>query len=96
MTDRERRAVPSRRERARNMQPAEKCHSIVQVVLVRPDLNGVREPRQFRGLEQQALSGIAKDLTKMSARSFIKMLVPEEGTGTLFKWVAVLTAARMP
>src|SRR3954468_18074905 len=37
----------------------------------------------------QALSGIAKDLTKMSAKSFIKVLVPEDAQGTLFKWVAI-------
>jgi predicted MFS family arabinose efflux permease len=42
----------------------------------------------------QALSGIAKDLTKMSAKSAIKTLVPEEAEGTLFKWVAVLTGSK--
>jgi predicted MFS family arabinose efflux permease len=42
----------------------------------------------------QALSGIAKDLTKMSAKSFIKVLIPEEGKGKLFKWVAVLTGSK--
>ena len=42
----------------------------------------------------QALSGIAKDLTKMSAKSFIKVLVPEGRTGALFKWVALLTGSK--
>ena len=42
----------------------------------------------------QALSGIAKDLTKMSAKSAIKVLVPENARPSLFKWVAVLTARR--
>src|SRR4051812_271953 len=42
----------------------------------------------------QALSGIAKDLTKMSAKSFIKVLIPEENKGKLFKWVAVLTGSK--
>jgi hypothetical protein len=42
----------------------------------------------------QALSGIAKDLTKMSAKSFIKVLIPEDGQGALFKWVAVLTGSK--
>ena len=42
----------------------------------------------------QALSGIAKDLTKMSAKSFIKVLIPEDGKGALFKWVAVLTGSK--
>ena len=42
----------------------------------------------------QALSGIAKDLTKMSAKSFIKVLVPDDVKGALFKWVAVLTGSK--
>lgn len=42
----------------------------------------------------QALSGIAKDLNKMSAKSSIKLLVPEEESGTLYKWVARLTGSK--
>lgn len=42
----------------------------------------------------QALSGIAKDLTKMSAKSAVKVLVPSGGHGALFKWVAVLTGSK--
>lgn len=42
----------------------------------------------------QALSGIAKDLTKMSSKSAIKVLVPENAKGTLFKWVAILTGSK--
>ncbi|MBA3686840.1 MAG: organoarsenical effux MFS transporter ArsJ [Planctomycetes bacterium] len=42
----------------------------------------------------QALSGIAKDLTKMSAKSAIKSLVPEDARSTLFRWVAVLTGSK--
>ncbi len=42
----------------------------------------------------QALSGIAKDLTKMSAKSSIKVLVPEEAASSLFKWVALLTGSK--
>ncbi|WP_214001055.1 organoarsenical effux MFS transporter ArsJ [Arsukibacterium sp.] len=42
----------------------------------------------------QALSGIAKDLNKMSAKSSIKMLVAGEAQGTLFKWVALLTGSK--
>lgn len=42
----------------------------------------------------QALSGIAKDLTKMSAKSAIKVLVPADAKGALFKWVAVLTGSK--
>ncbi|GAA0787147.1 organoarsenical effux MFS transporter ArsJ [Marinobacterium sediminicola] len=42
----------------------------------------------------QALSGIAKDLNKMSAKSSIKLLVPEDAQGRLYKWVAILTGSK--
>lgn len=45
-------------------------------------------------MSAQALSGIAKDLTKMSSKSVIKLLVPEEESSTLFKWVALLTGSK--
>ncbi|MGI8660579.1 MAG: organoarsenical effux MFS transporter ArsJ [Thermoleophilaceae bacterium] len=42
----------------------------------------------------QALSGIAKDLTKMSSKSAVKLVVPEDAPGTLYKWVAILTGSK--
>jgi predicted MFS family arabinose efflux permease len=43
----------------------------------------------------QALSGIAKDLNKMSAKASIKTLLPEQGSESkLFKWIAVLTGSK--
>ncbi len=42
----------------------------------------------------QAISGIAKDLNKMSAKSAIKNLVPDEQQGSLYKWVAILTGSK--
>lgn len=42
----------------------------------------------------QALSGIAKDLNKMSAKSAIKMLVPADAQTSLYKWVALLTGSK--
>ncbi|MFW3613371.1 organoarsenical effux MFS transporter ArsJ [Billgrantia antri] len=44
----------------------------------------------------QALSGIAKDLNKMSAKSAIKSLVPagDEGHTSLYRWVALLTGSK--
>ena len=42
----------------------------------------------------QALSGIAKDLTKMSSKSSIKVLVPANAESALFKWVAILTGSK--
>ncbi|MDG1708053.1 MAG: organoarsenical effux MFS transporter ArsJ [Emcibacteraceae bacterium] len=42
----------------------------------------------------QALSGIAKDLTKMSSKSAVKLVVPAENDGLLFKWVSLLTGSK--
>lgn len=43
----------------------------------------------------QALSGVAKDLTKMSSKSAVKLVVNETaGEGLLFKWIAVLTGSK--
>lgn len=42
----------------------------------------------------QALSGVAKDLNKMSAKSAIKLLVPTDAQGTLYRWVAILTGSK--
>ena len=43
----------------------------------------------------QALSGIAKDLNKMSAKSSVKFLIPEQNQqGKLYKWVALLTGSK--
>ncbi|MDJ1018516.1 MAG: organoarsenical effux MFS transporter ArsJ [Paracoccaceae bacterium] len=41
----------------------------------------------------QGLSGVAKDLAKMSSKSAVKLLAPSEGDG-LFRWVAVLTGSK--
>lgn len=42
----------------------------------------------------QALSGVAKDLNKMSAKSAIKSLVTNDNQSTLYKWVSVLTGSK--
>ncbi|NNN43939.1 MULTISPECIES: organoarsenical effux MFS transporter ArsJ [unclassified Vibrio] len=42
----------------------------------------------------QALSGIAKDLNKMSAKSAIKTLVPNNAQGALYQWIAILTGSK--
>ncbi len=42
----------------------------------------------------QCLAGIAKDLTKMSSKSAVKLLVKEENQGGLFKLVAILTGSK--
>ena len=42
----------------------------------------------------QGLSGIAKDLTKTSSKSAIKLMIPSDAHSTLFKWVALLTGSK--
>jgi MFS family permease len=42
----------------------------------------------------QALSGIAKDLTKMSSKSAVKLVAPAGAPDALFRWVAVLTGSK--
>lgn len=42
----------------------------------------------------QALSGIAKDLNKMSAKSGVKLLLPEDAHSRLYQWVAWLTGSK--
>ncbi len=41
----------------------------------------------------QGLSGVAKDLAKMSSKSAVKILAPTSGGG-LFRWVALLTGSK--
>ncbi|MDG1280852.1 MAG: organoarsenical effux MFS transporter ArsJ [Pseudorhodobacter sp.] len=41
----------------------------------------------------QGVSGVAKDLAKMSSKSAVKLLAPTEGGG-LFRWVALLTGSK--
>ncbi len=41
----------------------------------------------------QGLSGVAKDLAKMSSKSAVKLLAPDRD-GALFRWVAVLTGSK--
>jgi predicted MFS family arabinose efflux permease len=42
----------------------------------------------------QALSGIAKDLNKMSAKASVKTLAGDGGESKLFRWVAALTGSK--
>jgi predicted MFS family arabinose efflux permease len=42
----------------------------------------------------QAISGVAKDLNKMSAKSSIKLLVSDHQKTKLYRWVALLTGSK--
>ncbi len=48
----------------------------------------------FYVMASQALSGIAKDLTKMSSKSAVKLVLQEDNHGQLFRWVALLTGSK--
>ena len=45
-------------------------------------------------MSAQAISGIAKDLNKMSAKSAIKNLVSKNEEGKLYRWAALLTGSK--
>ena len=45
-------------------------------------------------MASQAFSGIAKDLTKMSSKSAVKLVVPAGDESSLYRWVAVLTGSK--
>ena len=42
----------------------------------------------------QGVSGVAKDLAKMSSKSAVKILAPAGDKGALFRWVAMLTGSK--
>lgn len=42
----------------------------------------------------QGVSGVAKDLAKMSSKSAVKILAPGDQQGALFRWVALLTGSK--
>jgi len=44
-------------------------------------------------MAMQGLSGVAKDLAKMSSKSAVKLLAPAED-GALFRWVSILTGSK--
>jgi MFS family permease len=65
--------------------------------LVALSMLGLVDPRWLSVpyvMAAQALSGIAKDLTKMSSKSAVKLVVPEDAPSTLYKWVAILTGSK--
>jgi MFS family permease len=45
-------------------------------------------------MASQAFSGVAKDLAKMSSKSAVKLVLPPNAEGLLFKWVAILTGSK--
>jgi MFS transporter, APGE family, 1-arseno-3-phosphoglycerate exporter len=64
---------------------------LVALGMLAVNANGLTVPYAMLA---QALSGIAKDLTKMSAKSYIKLVVPEHDHQGLMRWVALLTGSK--
>ena len=59
--------------------------ALIMLALLHPEWSRVASVTYV--MAAQALSGIAKDLTKMSAKTAIKVVVPDGEDSTLFKWV---------
>jgi hypothetical protein len=66
--------------------------ALIMLAFLRPEWSRLASVAYV--MAAQALSGIAKDLTKMSAKTAIKVVVPEGEDSTLFKWVARLTGSK--
>jgi predicted MFS family arabinose efflux permease len=45
-------------------------------------------------MASQAFSGVAKDLSKMSSKSAVKLVVVEGDQSSLYRWVAILTGSK--
>ena len=45
-------------------------------------------------MASQALSGVAKDLSKMSSKSAVKLVLREGDQSSLYRWVAILTGSK--
>jgi hypothetical protein len=66
--------------------------ALIMLALLQPEWSRLASVAYV--MAAQALSGIAKDLTKMSAKTAIKVVVPDGEEGALFKWVARLTGSK--
>ncbi|MDB4564266.1 organoarsenical effux MFS transporter ArsJ, partial [bacterium] len=69
--------------------------SLVLLSLINPDWGLWLAVGYIMGT--QALSGVAKDLTKMSSKSAVRVLLPKEDSATqsgLFRWIAILTGSK--
>jgi predicted MFS family arabinose efflux permease len=67
---------------------------ILQIVALIMLLGDTADMTTIYVMVAQALSGIAKDLNKLSAKSSIKGLIREDSQGRLYRWVALLTGSK--
>ena len=74
------------------------CQIIALLALSLVPIDGVLVSSLVAVALIQGLAGVAKDLTKTSSKSAVKLLVPSQARGgeggTLFRWVARLTGAK--
>ena len=66
--------------------------ALIAISFVEPDWNKVLSV--IFVMACQALSGVAKDLTKMSSKSAVKLVMGSDEERALFKWVAILTGSK--
>ena len=66
--------------------------ALIAISFVEPDWNKALSVAFV--MSCQALAGIAKDLTKVSSKSAVRLVVGENESNALFKWVAVLTGSK--
>ena len=66
--------------------------ALIAISFVEPDWNKILSVVFV--MSCQALSGVAKDLTKMSSKSAVKLVVGTGENKALFKWVAALTGSK--
>jgi hypothetical protein len=66
--------------------------ALIMLALLQPEWSRLLSVSYVMGA--QALSGIAKDLTKMSTKTAIKSVVMTDEESTLFRWVARLTGSK--
>ena len=66
--------------------------ALIAISFVEPDWNKILSVVFV--MSCQALSGVAKDLTKMSSKSAVKLVVGTDENKALFKWVAALTGSK--
>ncbi len=61
-------------------------------------VGGMAVPTEWLGvpyvMAAQALSGVAKDLTKMSSKSYVRLVVADGDAGRLMRWVSLLTGSK--
>jgi MFS family permease len=67
---------------------------VLQILAIAMLLRENQQLTVFYVMCAQALSGVGKDLNKLSAKSSIKALLPDQAHSPLYKWVSLLTGSK--